>query len=148
MNIRLKTVILECSDIPQLLSFYTGLLDWPVVYEQETFVGIHSNDEEMGIAFQYDENYIPPVWPSQLGHQQMMVHLDFAVADKQNYFLSQSLHRFIKLPSHFPGILILVKRPITLLNKLFFILQPAGFPRSCRLLHFYQAINSFIEYYI
>ena len=83
MTIRLKTVILECRDIPQLLSFYTGLLNWPVVYEQETFVGIHSNDEEMGIAFQYDENYIPPVWPSQLGQQQMMAHLDFAVADKQ-----------------------------------------------------------------
>lgn len=83
MTIRLKTVILECRDIPQLLSFYTGLLNWPVVYEQETFVGIHSNDEEMGIAFQYDENYIPPVWPSQLGQQQMMAHLDFAVTDKQ-----------------------------------------------------------------
>ncbi|GLC78664.1 VOC family protein [Lacrimispora brassicae] len=82
MIIRLKTVILECRDIPQLQSFYTGLLNWPVVYEQETFVGIHSNDEEMGIAFQYDENYIPPVWPSQLGQQQMMAHLDFAVADK------------------------------------------------------------------
>ncbi|WP_026891467.1 VOC family protein [Lacrimispora aerotolerans] len=83
MTIRLKTVILECRDIPQLLSFYTGLLNWPVVYEQETFVGIHSNDEEMGIAFQYDENYIPPVWPSQLGQQQMMAHLDFAVTNKQ-----------------------------------------------------------------
>lgn len=82
MTIKLKTVILECCDIPQLLSFYTGLLDWPVVYEQETFVGIHSNDGEMGIAFQYDENYIPPIWPSQSGRQQMMAHLDFAVANK------------------------------------------------------------------
>ncbi len=95
MNIRLKTVILECSDIPQLLSFYTGLLDWPVVYEQETFVGIHSNDEEMGIAFQYDENYIPPVWPSQQGHQQMMVHLDFAVADKNE--LKEAIEKAIML---------------------------------------------------
>jgi catechol 2,3-dioxygenase-like lactoylglutathione lyase family enzyme len=82
MTIKLKTVILECCDIPQLLSFYTGLLNWPVVYEVDTFVGIHSNEEEMGIAFQYDENYIPPTWPSQAGKQQMMSHLDFAVTDK------------------------------------------------------------------
>lgn len=86
---------MECRDIPQLLSFYTGLLDWPVVYEQETFVGIHSNDEEMGIAFQYDENYIPPVWPSQPGQQQMMAHLDFAVADKQE--LKEAMGKAIKL---------------------------------------------------
>lgn len=82
MNIQLKTVILECWDIPQLVSFYTNLLHWPVVYEIETFVGIHSNKDEIGIAFQYDENYIPPTWPARPGQQQMMAHLDFAVADK------------------------------------------------------------------
>ncbi|MBE5985418.1 MAG: VOC family protein [Paenibacillaceae bacterium] len=82
MSIKLKTVILECRDIPQLVSFYTSLLHWPVVYELETFVGIHSDEDEMGIAFQYDENYIPPTWPARPGQQQMMAHLDFAVADK------------------------------------------------------------------
>ncbi|NNJ30542.1 VOC family protein [Lacrimispora defluvii] len=82
MSIKLKTVILECRDIPQLVSFYTSLLHWPVVYEIETFVGIHSNEDEMGIAFQYDENYVPPTWPAKLGQQQMMAHLDFAVEDK------------------------------------------------------------------
>ncbi len=83
MTIKLKTVILECCDIPQLLSFYTGLLNWPVVYEVATFVGICSDMGEVGIAFQYDENYIPPIWPSQPGRQQMMAHLDFAVTDKE-----------------------------------------------------------------
>lgn len=95
MAIKLKTVILECSDISQLLSFYTGLLHWPVVFELETFVGIHSLDEEMGIAFQYDENYIPPTWPSLPGQQQMMVHLDFAVADKNE--LKEAMEKAIKL---------------------------------------------------
>lgn len=95
MAIKLKTVILECSDIPQLLSFYTGLLHWPVVFELETFVGIHSHEEEMGIAFQYDENYIPPTWPSLPGQQQMMVHLDFAVADKNE--LKEAMEKAIKL---------------------------------------------------
>uniref|UniRef100_UPI0006D152A8 VOC family protein n=1 Tax=Clostridium sp. NkU-1 TaxID=1095009 RepID=UPI0006D152A8 len=95
MAIKLKTVILECNDIPQLLSFYTGLLHWPVVFELDTFVGIHSDEEEMGIAFQYDENYIPPTWPSQPGQQQMMAHLDFAVADKNE--LKEAIGKAIKL---------------------------------------------------
>ncbi|MDF2888093.1 MAG: Glyoxalase-like domain protein [Lacrimispora sp.] len=95
MSIELKTVILECRDIPQLVSFYTGLLHWPVVYELETFVGIHSNEDEMGIAFQYDENYIPPTWPSQPGQQQMMAHLDFAVADKSE--LKESVEKAVML---------------------------------------------------
>ncbi|MBE5995330.1 MAG: VOC family protein [Paenibacillaceae bacterium] len=95
MNIQLKTVILECWDIPQLVSFYTNLLHWPVVYEIETFVGIHSNKDEIGIAFQYDENYIPPTWPARPGQQQMMAHLDFAVADKSE--LKEAVEKAVML---------------------------------------------------
>ncbi len=95
MTIKLKTVILECNDIPQMLSFYTGLLHWPVVFKLETFVGIHSQEDETGIAFQYDENYIPPKWPAQPGQQQMMVHLDFAVADKKE--LKEAMEKAVKL---------------------------------------------------
>ncbi len=95
MNIQLKTVILECRDIPQLVSFYTCLLHWPVVYELETFVGIHSNEDDMGIAFQYDENYIPPTWPARPGQQQMMAHLDFAVADKSE--LKEAVEKAVML---------------------------------------------------
>lgn len=81
--LELKTVILECNNIPQLLDFYGRLLNWPVVFKEDTFVRIQSKDTGMGIAFQYDEDYIPPVWPSQIGKQQMMSHLDFAVRDKK-----------------------------------------------------------------
>ena len=81
--LELRTVILECKDIPQLLNFYSQLLSWPVVFKEDTFVRIESEDTGMGIAFQYDEDYIPPVWPSQVGKQQMMSHLDFAVKDKK-----------------------------------------------------------------
>jgi catechol 2,3-dioxygenase-like lactoylglutathione lyase family enzyme len=95
MTIKLKTVILECCDIPQLLSFYTGLLNWPVVYEVDTFVGICSDKGEVGIAFQYDENYIPPIWPSQPERQQIMVHLDFAVTDKEE--LKEAVEKAIML---------------------------------------------------
>lgn len=95
MDIKFKTVILECSDISQLLSFYTGLLDWPVVFSDETFVRIQPCQGEAGIAFQYDETYIPPTWPSQPGQQQMMAHLDFAVADKKE--LQKATEKAIQL---------------------------------------------------
>lgn len=81
--LELRTVILECNSISQLLDFYSQLLNWPVVFKEDTFVRIQSKDTGMGIAFQYDEDYIPPVWPSQIGKQQMMSHLDFAVKDKK-----------------------------------------------------------------
>lgn len=79
MKIILKTVILECRDMKQLVDFYSGLLDWPVVFEENEFVRIQSPETGMGIAVQYEEDYIPPVWPPEKGKQQMMAHLDFGV---------------------------------------------------------------------
>lgn len=64
------------------------------------------------------------------------------------HLLSQTLHKFIKFPSQFSGILIITKRPITFLNKLFFILQPAGFPRSYRLLPFIGALFTVFDFTI
>lgn len=119
MNIKLKTVILECRDIHQLVSFYTGLLHWPVVFELETFVGIHSNEEDMGIAFQYDENYVPPTWPSQPGRQQMMAHLDFAVDDKNE--LKEAMEKAIMLGAKIADVQYGGEEWITMLD-------PAGHP--------------------
>ena len=93
--LELKTVILECRDISQLLEFYSKLLNWPVVFREDTFVRIQSRDSGMGIAFQYAEDYISPVWPSQDDKQQMMSHLDFAVADKKE--LAVFTERAVKL---------------------------------------------------
>ncbi len=80
--LELKTVILECKDIKRLVSFYSNFLEWNIVFEEEGFVRIQSPVTGVGIAFQYDEDYIPPVWPSQVGQQQMMAHIDFGVATK------------------------------------------------------------------
>ena len=77
----LKTLILECRNVRELLTFYQGLLGWPVVFDEETFVRIQCPETGMGLAFQLDEDYAPPVWPTEPGMQQMMAHLDFAVAD-------------------------------------------------------------------
>lgn len=94
MGVTLETVILECKDMEQLISFYSGFLGWPVVFRQEEFIRIQSPENGMGIAVQYAEDYIPPVWPSQEGKQQMMAHLDFGVDRKE---LKDTIDRAIRL---------------------------------------------------
>ena len=77
----LKTVILECRDVRRLLAFYQGLLGWPVAFDEGEFIRIECPDTGMGLAFQLDEDYVPPVWPTARGQQQMMARLDFGVSD-------------------------------------------------------------------
>lgn len=79
MKITLETVVLECRDMEQLVNFYSGFLDWPVVYRDPEFIRIQSPDYPTGIAVQYAPDYVPPVWPSEPEKQQMMAHLDFGV---------------------------------------------------------------------
>lgn len=82
MRITLETVILECRDMDTLVDFYSGFLGWPVVYREDEFIRLQSPDSPTGIAVQYAEDYIPPVWPSETEKQQMMAHLDFGVDRK------------------------------------------------------------------
>ncbi len=78
--LELKTVILECGDLEKESAFYQKLLGWPVTFREDEFIRLQS-ESGMGIAFQYDAAYIPPVWPAEPGKQQMMAHLDFGVSD-------------------------------------------------------------------
>lgn len=91
VDIELQTIILECKDIPALLQFYTELLHWPIVFESESFVRIRSPKINIEIGFQYDPDYIPPVWPTQFSHQQMMAHLDFSVPTKKDLLKAANL---------------------------------------------------------
>lgn len=83
MELKLKTVILECREIDRLADFYSRFLGWPIVFREEGFLRLQPPDSDMGIAVQYAEDYIPPIWPSQNGRQQMMAHLDFGVDSRQ-----------------------------------------------------------------
>lgn len=94
MGLKLKTVILECSHIHQLSSFYSDFLGWLIVFKEENFIRLQSPESDMGIAVQYAEDYVAPVWPSESEKQQMMVHLDFGVKDKKE--LAEWVDRAIK----------------------------------------------------
>ena len=93
--IKLKTVVLETNDIAALCSFYSELLQWPIVFQVDTFIRIQSPQNGTGIAFQFDEDYIPPMWSTESGKQQMMAHLDFGVADKSE--MKNAVEKAIRL---------------------------------------------------
>ena len=93
MRITLESVILECRDMERLVSFYSSFLGWPEMYRDGEFVRLQAPDNPTGIAVQYAEDYIPPVWPSQPEKQQMMAHLDFGVDRKDlQEALDKALH--------------------------------------------------------
>ena len=94
MGLKLKTVILECNNLYQLSSFYCKFLRWPIVLEEENFIRLQSPESDMGIAVQYAEDYVAPVWPSEADKQQIMVHFDFGVHDKKE--LTEWVDRAIK----------------------------------------------------
>ena len=115
----LQTVILECGHVEALIDFYSKLLNWPVVFQEDEFIRIQSPENGMGIAAQYAEDYIAPVWPSEPGKQQMMAHLDFGVNDTNE--LQEMVDKAVKLGAKIPETQYGDGEWITLLD-------PAGHP--------------------
>lgn len=92
----MKNVILDCKNIEVLSRFYIDLLGWPVIYQEgDNWLSIQSADSTVGIAFQKNEDYVPPVWPEENGKQQMMLHIDFGVKDSKE--LHDTVDRAVKL---------------------------------------------------
>lgn len=89
LPITLNAVVLDCADVHALSDFYIRLLGWETHHiEQGEWVDIAPPGGGTKIAFQHNEDYIPPVWPEQEGRQQQMAHLDFAVKDNAQMALA------------------------------------------------------------
>ena len=87
--IEIEAVVLECGDIAALSDFYIRLLGWKKNnIEESNWTDIISPSGGVKIAFQMNENYIPPVWPDEPGAQQQMAHMDFAVRDREQMALA------------------------------------------------------------
>ena len=82
-KLNVKQVTIDCINPKKLSAFYSKLLDWEVEYEDENFVRIVSGIGNFGLGFQYNEDYIPPVWPEETGKQQQMEHLDIYVETEE-----------------------------------------------------------------
>lgn len=89
---RLGALTIAASRPRELARFYSTLLNWPYLREEEPQPGqpahggyalVCAPDGVTGPAlnFEYDRNYRRPVWPSEPGRQIPTVHLDIGVGD-------------------------------------------------------------------
>jgi catechol-2,3-dioxygenase len=86
MALRTKTqwwgVVLDASDGAGLAHFYARLLGWQVLNENEGGAPVApSKDAGYNLAFETEEHYVRPVWPTVEGEPQMSMHLDIQVDD-------------------------------------------------------------------
>ena len=80
-RLSLSGTVLDSPDPGALAAFYQRLLGWTVQQDEPGWVKITPPGGGAGLSFQYEENYVRPVWPAGAGDQQMMVHLDIEVDD-------------------------------------------------------------------
>jgi len=78
-RLTVSTVTLGATDPRALARFYHRLLGWPITSDGDTWVTLANPAGGVGLAFQYEEYQVPPVWPGQPGEQQMMLHLEIEV---------------------------------------------------------------------
>jgi catechol 2,3-dioxygenase-like lactoylglutathione lyase family enzyme len=80
---RLSGPVIGCADAFELAEFYASLLGWIVVDRSEKVPGawalVRSPSGEQKVEFQREEPFVPPVWPTVAGEQQMGMHLDIGV---------------------------------------------------------------------
>ena len=79
--VSLAGVVLDAPDARELADFYVRLLGWRVISDEPQWVTIEGPGPGAHLSFQSEPAYQPPTWPSDREHQQMMLHLDFAVED-------------------------------------------------------------------
>ncbi len=86
MALRTKTtwwgVVLDAPDGVALAHFYARLLGWQIFHEGEGGAAVApSEDAGYNLAFETEEKYARPVWPTVDGEPQMSMHLDIEVDD-------------------------------------------------------------------
>jgi catechol 2,3-dioxygenase-like lactoylglutathione lyase family enzyme len=81
MSVSLAGVVLDSVDPRALARFYCRLLGWEIDQDEEEWVTVRAPGGGTHLSFQAEPEYQPPTWPSDRRHQQMMLHLDFAVDD-------------------------------------------------------------------
>lgn len=79
-TLRLTALVLDAPDPDALARFYTDLLGWARMTDEEDWVTLHA-PAGAGLSFQREAAYVPPTWPAGPGDQQMQTHLDIEVDD-------------------------------------------------------------------
>ena len=99
-GIRVSTVNLSSADPERLAGFYADLLGLPrPVPEDPTWVVLRTTT--IPLAFERDEAYRPPVWPTRDGEPPTQVHLEVLVDDLEGA-LRHALECGARLAEHQP----------------------------------------------
>lgn len=106
---------MEAPDPAALARFYSLLLEWPVVHEEDGTSVLAPPDGGVYVVLQRAEDYERPVWPPEPGAQRTMMHLDFQVADLDEA-VAEAVALGAVLPEHQPQEAVRV------------LLDPAGHP--------------------
>jgi catechol 2,3-dioxygenase-like lactoylglutathione lyase family enzyme len=92
-QMRVSAVTIGAPDPRALAAFYKRLLGWTVASEEgpkpgappeDGWAQLRPPDGGTGLSslnFEFEADYVPPVWPSVAGKQQIMTHIDIAVKD-------------------------------------------------------------------
>jgi catechol 2,3-dioxygenase-like lactoylglutathione lyase family enzyme len=80
---RLSGVVIGCGDAWELAEFYASLLGGTVVDRSHRVTGgralVKSPSGDQKLELRREDPFVPPVWPTVAGRQQMGMHLDIGV---------------------------------------------------------------------
>ncbi len=74
-------IVLGAPDPGELARFYAALFGWEIATDEPDWVTILIPGTTSNLAFQREEQHVPPVWPAEQGDQQMQVLLEIGVRD-------------------------------------------------------------------
>jgi catechol 2,3-dioxygenase-like lactoylglutathione lyase family enzyme len=80
-GLMLTTINIGAPDPRALARFYERLLGWPIATAEPDWAVLRDPAGGVGVSFQLETGYVPPVWPAGPGDQQMMMHLEIRVDD-------------------------------------------------------------------
>jgi catechol 2,3-dioxygenase-like lactoylglutathione lyase family enzyme len=91
-GMRVTSVTIGAPDPRQLAAFYQHLLGWTIAVSDPARPGFPPEDgwaqlrppagqDDPTLNFEYEAQFVTPVWPSEAGKQHITQHLDIAVGD-------------------------------------------------------------------
>ena len=80
-GLRLTGVCLDCADAQELAEFYERLLGWKITDGSGGWYQVRDPAGGVGLNFQAEQWYKPPVWPEEPGAQDKMLHFEIAAED-------------------------------------------------------------------
>jgi catechol 2,3-dioxygenase-like lactoylglutathione lyase family enzyme len=82
--LRWTGVCLDCADADELAQFYSTLLGWEITARDGAdWITMRNPAGGVGLNFQAEAWYEPPVWPEQPGAQTKMLHFEILVDDME-----------------------------------------------------------------